>query len=54
MVALMNTPCTDGSDEFCEGGDFSLDSHNVQIHQVVEEEMENAAICGDKEESTCS
>lgn len=45
------TPCTDGCVEICGGGDLGLDCHNVQIHQVVEVEMEDAAICGEKTHS---
>lgn len=42
-----HTPCADGCVEVCGGGDLGLHCHDVQIHQVVEEEMKDAAICGD-------
>ncbi len=45
-------PCTDGTDEVCGGGNLGLDCHDVQIHQVVEVEMEDASICGDMMDNT--
>lgn len=47
-----HTPCADGCVEVYGGGDLGLDCHNVQIHQVVEVEMEDAAICGDMMDNT--
>lgn len=47
-----HTPCTDGGAKVCRGGDLGLDRHDVQIHQVVEVEVEDAAICGDKMNNT--
>lgn len=43
----LDSPGTDGGAEVCGGGDLGLDCHNVQIHQIVEVEVEDAAICGD-------
>lgn len=45
--ARTHTPCADGCVEVCGGGHLRLDCHDVQIHQVVKVEMEDAAICGD-------
>lgn len=45
-------PCADGRAEISGGGHFGLDSHNVQIHQVVEVKMEYTAICRHKEDNT--
>lgn len=41
-------PCTDGRVEVCGGRNLGFDRHNVQIHQVEEVQMKDAAICGKK------
>lgn len=52
MSKLSHTPRTNGRVEVCWGGDTGLDRHYVQIHQVVEVQMEDAAICGNKADIT--
>lgn len=45
QTALMQVlPSTDGSGQVCSCRHLGLHSHNVQVHQVVEEEMQNTAI----------
>lgn len=50
--AKIHTPCADGCYVFCGGGDLGLDCHDIQIHQVIEEEMKDTAVCGDKTYNT--
>lgn len=40
-------PCADGRADVGGGGDLGLHRHDVQIHQVVEEEVQDAVVCGE-------
>lgn len=39
-------PCADGHADVGGGGHLGLHRHDVQVHQVVEEEVQDAVICG--------
>lgn len=39
-------PCAYGRADVGGGGDLGLHRHDVQVHQVVEEEVQDAVVCG--------
>lgn len=39
-------PCADGRADVGGGGHLGLHRHDVQVHQVVEEEVQDAVVCG--------
>lgn len=46
-----NPPCTDGRGDIGGGGHLGLHRHDVKVHQVVEEEVEDAVVCGGEREA---
>ena len=37
-------PCTDGGDQLCSGGHFGFHRHDVEVHEVVESQVQHTVI----------